>query len=238
MAKEAWFLGSHDLVNLLYIPYTLMVLAYVIIGAMFAVSFSWFKLSLLLLAYFFGLGFGCHALDELKGRGLRTKFSDEALRLLAAFGLTVGIALGAYASVVFDPKLLLFVAAGTFFALAYNLEWFQGFFHRVFWFAVSWGGLPFLTSYYLNSGTITIPALLMFLLLSLTAAIQGVLSRWCKQWRRNDPIVSISFLSSLGEPYSRPETTENLLHLPQLGLKLDTYLVYALAGLLAVAKLL
>ena len=44
--------------------------------------------------------------------------------------------------------LLVFVAAGTFIAVAYNLELFGGRFHGDPWFSLAWGAFPVLATYF------------------------------------------------------------------------------------------
>jgi ABC-type branched-subunit amino acid transport system permease subunit len=50
-----------------------------------------------------------------------------------------------------SPTLVVFVAAGTFLVIAYNLELFGGRFHSDLWFAFAWGAFPALTGYWVNS---------------------------------------------------------------------------------------
>jgi hypothetical protein len=47
-----------------------------------------------------------------------------------------------------------------FFLLAYNLEWFRGRFHTDAWFAFSWGFLPVLAGYVLQTNSIS-PAIVL-----------------------------------------------------------------------------
>ena len=46
----------------------------------------------------------------------------------------------------------MFVAAGAFIAVAYNLELFGGRFHGTLWFALGWGALPVLATYFAAAG--------------------------------------------------------------------------------------
>jgi hypothetical protein len=52
-----------------------------------------------------------------------------------------------------------FVAAGAFIVLAYNLELFGGRFHSDYWFALAWGAFPAITSYWANALTLRLPGL-------------------------------------------------------------------------------
>ncbi len=53
-----------------------------------------------LAAFFLAVGFAAHALDELKGRPLKTALSDRFLIALAAASLAAAIAIGAITSAV------------------------------------------------------------------------------------------------------------------------------------------
>ena len=52
-------------VGLLFLPYTGMVLAYTVIGAMMAPHIHWDRVAAIVVIYFLALGVGAHALDAL-----------------------------------------------------------------------------------------------------------------------------------------------------------------------------
>jgi hypothetical protein len=56
-----------------------------------------------------------------------------------------------------SASLAVFVVAGAFIVVAYNLELFGGRFHSDSWFALAWGAFPALTSYWANALTLRIP---------------------------------------------------------------------------------
>jgi ABC-type branched-subunit amino acid transport system permease subunit len=103
------------------------------------------------------VGICAHALDELHDRPLRTRLSDRALIALAVISLIGAVAIGAYGVVTVSPSLAVFVAAGAFIVVAYNLELFGGRFHSDTWFALAWGAFPALTSYWANALTLRMP---------------------------------------------------------------------------------
>jgi len=142
-------LGSwRDYVTLLHPPYTLWHLSYVVLGAALAPAVHYDRLAAALLAFFLALGIAAHALDELNGRPLSTRIPSAALGSLAAASLAGAVGLGVLGSIVVSPWLLVFVALGAFFVLAYNQELFRGRFHSDFWFALAWGAFPLLTAYW------------------------------------------------------------------------------------------
>jgi hypothetical protein len=115
------------------------------------------RLAAALGAFFLGVGVCAHALDELNGRPLRTQLSDRALVALAVVSLLGAVAIGVIGVVTVSPSLAIFVAAGAFIVVAYNLELFGGRFHSDTWFAVAWGAFPALTSYWANALTLRLP---------------------------------------------------------------------------------
>jgi hypothetical protein len=143
--------GWRDLITILHPPYTAWHLSYVAFGAAAAPVLHPVRLWAALAAFFLGVGVGAHALDELRGHPLRTRLSDRDLVALAGIGLAGAVGIGVAGVFVVSVTLVPFVVAGAFLVLAYNLELFGGRFHSDFWFAVAWGSLPALTSYWANA---------------------------------------------------------------------------------------
>src|ERR1700681_4465447 len=148
-----------DVWALLHPPYTAWHLSYVLIGASLAPTLSVMRLIATLLAFFLAVGIAAHALDELRGRPLRTEVPAGVLWGAAAIGLAGAVALGIAGVFVVGPWLLPFIAMGVFFVFAYNLELLRGRVHGDFWFALSWGAFPVLTAYFAQTGRISIAAL-------------------------------------------------------------------------------
>jgi hypothetical protein len=70
---------------------------------------------------------------------------------LAAASLAGACAIGAVVAAERTLWLLVFVAAGAFIAIAYNLELFGGAFHGDLWFAAAWGAFPVLAAYFASA---------------------------------------------------------------------------------------
>jgi hypothetical protein len=147
-----------DVWALLHPPYTAWHLSYVLIGASLAPAVSVVRLVATLLAFFLAVGIAAHALDELRGRPLRTEIPAGVLWTAAVIGLTGAVALGIAGVFVVGPWLLPFIAAGVFFVFAYNLELLRGRVHGDFWFALSWGAFPVLTAYFAQTGRVSLAA--------------------------------------------------------------------------------
>ena len=140
--------GWRDYVTLLHPPYTLWHLSYVAIGAALAPRLKWGLLGWTTLAFLLALGIGAHALDELKGRPLRTRIPARVLVALAAVSIGAACAIGLVVAARSTWWLAAFVAAGGFIVVAYNLELWGGRFHSDLWFAAAWGAFPLVTAYF------------------------------------------------------------------------------------------
>jgi hypothetical protein len=229
--EGAWYAqrGSkiRELYTMLHLPYTSMVLSYVLIGAVLSPIFFLSRVTLTVLAYFLGLGISAHALNELNARHWGTTLSKKDLQIVFTLPLIAALSIGVYGlSVLYTVSsgnlvpptvLLTFILLETFFLFAYNLNFQKGRFHNDIAFAVSWGLFPFLTSYYVNSLTLSISSVLVGLSVAATAMIEINLSRWCKNFRRKSNVAEIRFedgtflkLSTLGL-ISNPEKALKLI---------------------------
>lgn len=200
MATEAggdrrgeWFVPSFGplkfriLVGLLFLPYTGMVLAFTVIGAMMAEIIHWDRVGAVVLIYFLALGIGAHALDALGSKGVKpwgTVFSKGQLWALAIIAIVLAYAIGIYYMLRHAPLLWLIAIPEGFFLLAYNLEWFKGRFHTDAWFAFSWGSLPVMAGYILQTNRLDLPVLLMAASMGLLSLVEIKASRPYKLLRR------------------------------------------------------
>jgi hypothetical protein len=176
--------GWRDYVTLLHLPYTAWHLSYVAIGAALAPEFAGRRLLAALASFFLALGIGAHALDELNGRPLRTRIPTGVLIALAAVSIAGAVVIGIAAALAWTPWLLLFVAAGGFLVVAYNLELFGGAFHSDLWFGLAWGAFPVLTAYFVTAERLTVTALFGALFGLVTSLAQRTLSTEVRGIRR------------------------------------------------------
>jgi hypothetical protein len=144
--------GWRDYVTLLHPPYTLWHLSYVALGAGLAPRMQWGVLGWTALAFLLALGVGAHALDELRGRPLRTRIPAAVLVVLAGLSVLGACAIGVAVAAERTWWLLAFVAAGAFLVVAYNLELAGGAFHTDLWFGLAWGAFPLVTAYFASTG--------------------------------------------------------------------------------------
>jgi hypothetical protein len=178
--------GWRDYVTLLHPPYTAWHLSYVAIGAALAPQWRPDILGLALLAFFLGMGIAAHALDELHGRPLQTRIGSRMLAALAGVSLAAAVAIGVGTAFATSPWLLVFVGAGAFIAVAYNLELFGGRFHGDLWFALAWGALPLLATYFAAADTIRLEALAASSFAALASFAQRTLSTPVRFMRRRE----------------------------------------------------
>jgi hypothetical protein len=173
-----------DVWTLLHPPYTLWHLSYVVLGAALAPVLHLDRLIGTLLAFFFALGIGVHALDELNGRPLRTRISARLLRILGVIGIGAAVGLGLLAAAVVDMSIAVWVIVGVALALAYPLELARGRLHGDLWFALGWGAFPVLASFWANALTVDAVAIAAAAYALALSYAQRRLSTWVRTVRR------------------------------------------------------
>ncbi len=174
-------------VGLLFLPYTGMVLAYTVIGSMMASRIHWDRVAAIVLIYSLGLGIGAHALDALGSKTTKpwgTVFSMRQLWVLAIASLVGAYAIGIYYMVLYAPLLWIVAILEGFFVFAYNLEWFHGRFHTDGWFAFSWGSLPVLAGYILQTNSVSVAVLVVAASMGLLSLVEIKASRPYKELKR------------------------------------------------------
>lgn len=187
-ARPAWYAletgGWRDYVTLLHPPYTAWHLSYVVVGGCLAPAVAWGRLGAAVAAFALAVGIGAHALDELRGRPLRTGIPDSILVGLSAVSIAGACAIGVVGALVFEPWLLALVPVGVFLVLAYNLEVAGGRFHSDLWFGLAWGGFPVLCGYAAVAGDLSVAAMLAAAFAVVLSLAQRALSNHVRFVRR------------------------------------------------------
>jgi xanthine/uracil permease len=168
------------MVGLLFIPYTAMVLAFSVIGSMLARLIHWDRVLCIVVIYLLGLGISAHALDAAGSKGQKPwgrVFTKPQLWFLAILSLVAAYLIAVYFMVLYVPWLSLVAVLEGFFVFAYNLEWFHGKFHTDGWFAFSWGFLPVLAGYIMQTNGISPEALILALSMALLSVVEIKASR-------------------------------------------------------------
>ena len=225
--------GWRDYWSLLHPPYTLWHLSFVAIGACVVPVIRPYYLGLALLAFFLAVGIAAHALDELRGRPLRTRIPDAILIAAAALALLGAAAVGIYGSSLISWWGLVFIGVGGFLVPAYNLEWFGGTFHSDLWFALMWGGFPALAGAFAQLGRINVATLFVCAGCALISAAQRRLSTPVRRVRRR--VTSVSGELVEGDD-TEPITATTLTEAPEGALRLLWIAMVALAVGLVIAR--
>jgi len=183
--RPAWYAlgggGWRDYVTLLHPPYTLWHLSYVAVGAALAPHFHLDRMLWALLSFFLAMGVAAHALDELKGRPLRTRIPSAVLVAAAAISLLGACAVGIGAARAWGWWLLVFVVVGAAAVPLYNLELAL---HNDLGFALTWGGFPALTGYFVEAQTLRVEAVAAAAYAFALSLAQRTLSTPVRQARR------------------------------------------------------
>lgn len=174
-------------IGMLFLPYTGMVLSFSIIGSILADHIYWDRVAAVVTIYFFGLGIGAHALDAIGSKGMKpwgAVFSNRQLWLIAAGALIAAYSIIIYYMVCFVHSLWVVAVLEGFFVFAYNLEWFAGRFHTDGWFAFSWGTLPVVMGFMIQTNRVSLEMLLLAFSMGILSLAEIKTSRPYKQLKR------------------------------------------------------
>lgn len=175
-------------IGLLFLPYTGMCISFVILGSLLSPNIDLKRLFAICLIYFMSLGVAAHIADSMGSKRIKPwgdLFTKKQNWILMISCLSLSYVLGFYYIIYFTPLLLIIAVLEGFFLFAYNFEIFNGFFHTDFWFSISWGILPFLGGFIIQTNSITLLSFsLSFIALALSY-IEIKISRPYKNFRRN-----------------------------------------------------
>jgi heme O synthase-like polyprenyltransferase len=238
-SRPAWYAlergGWRDYVTLLHPPYTAWHLSYVVIGGCLAPAVAWDRLGAAVAAFALALGVGAHALDELKGRPLRTRIPDRVLMALAAVSIAGACAIGVAGAVTFEAWLALLIPIGLFLVLAYNLELAGGRFHSDVWFGLAWGGFPVLNGYAAVAGDVRAVTVLAAGFAVLLSLAQRVLSNHVRYVRRR--VVAVRGELELADASRQPLDARRLTAPAETGLRLLSLATVVLAATLVAFRI-
>lgn len=176
-------------VGLLFLPYTGMVLSFTVIGSMLADTIYWDRVAAALVVYFLGLGIAAHALDALGSKKIKPwgeHFSRTQLWAMAVASLVAAYTIAIYYIITRDLTLLWMIAMlEGFFVFAYNLEWFNGKFHTDGWFSFSWGMLPVMAGYIMQTNRVSLASVIVAVAMGLLSYVEISASRPYKELKRS-----------------------------------------------------
>ena len=175
--------------GMLFLPYTGMCISFVVWGSLIADTIFLDRIAILALIYFVALGIGAHVADNIGSKKIKPwgdLFSKRQswIIILACLGFSYG--LGLYYALLYAPLLAFIGIIEGFFLFAYNFELFKGKFHKNYWFALSWGMLPFLAGFVLQTNTITSISLFLSLIPFMLSYMEIRISRLYKNNKRNN----------------------------------------------------
>ena len=179
--------GFRIFVGMLFLPYTGMCISFAVLGSMLATPIIWERVFAISAIYALGLGLAAHAADSLGSR--KTKpwgnyFSYKQLWFIVLASLSSAYSIGIYYMVLFTPMLWIIAILEGFFVFAYNFEIFGGFFHTNFWFSVSWGSLPVIAGFVIQTNHIEILPITLSAITGLLSYVHIRVSRRYKQYKR------------------------------------------------------
>jgi hypothetical protein len=238
-ARPSWYAletGSwRDYVTLLHLPYTSWHLSYVVIGGCLAPLVAWGRLGAAVAAFGLAVGVGAHALDELRGRPLRTSIPGPILVGLASLSIGAACAIGIVGAIEFQAWLALLVPVGLFLVIAYNLELAGGRFHSDLWFGLAWGGFPVICGYAAVAGELGAAAFLGAAFAVLLSLAQRTLSNHVRFVRRR--VAAVDAELELRDGARKRLDAEALILAEERGLRLLAAASVVLAASLVAMRL-
>ena len=168
-------------VGMLFLPYTGMCISFSVIGSLLSTStLAWDRVIAIIIIYFAALGISAHAADSMgsKNKPWGDRFSNKELLLMVVCGLVVAYGIGTYYIIFYVPLLLPVAILEGFFLIAYNYEIWNGFFHNNVWFAISWGSMPLLAGYIMQTNSLLNISILKNLIIAVHLNIMHRLSNY------------------------------------------------------------
>ena len=176
-------------IGLLFLPYTGMCVSFTILGSMLAPTILWDRAGIIALIYFLALGIAAHVLDSIGSKKVKpwgNYFSKKQLWILSLSTLIPAYAIGIYYMVIYVPLLWVIAISEGFFVFAYNMEWFNRKFHTDGWFAFSWGSLPLLAGYIIQTNDVSLIAGMVATATGFVSYVEIKTSRPYKELKRGN----------------------------------------------------
>ena len=193
------------------------------------------KMIATLVAFFAAVGLAAHALDELKGRPLRTSIPSSMLVAVSVIGLVVAVGLGVEGVIKVGWVLLPFIIVGPLLVVAYNAEMFGGLIHTDIGFAAAWGAFPVLTAYVAQAQGLAVAPVLAAAGAFAFSVAQRALSTPARMIRRR--VTKVEGTLVLSDGTSEPMDEQRIIRPLENALRAMSWSVALLAAALAVARL-
>jgi hypothetical protein len=174
-------------IGLLFLPYTGMCISFTIIGSMLSSSIVWERTGAIAVIYALALGVSAHTADSIgskKAKPWGNYFNKMQLWLLITSSLVAAYSIGIYYMIIYVPLLWIVAILEGFFVFAYNFELFKGYFHNDFWFAVSWGVLPVMAGFIMQTNSVGVIPLAVSVIAGIISYIEIKISRPYKELKK------------------------------------------------------
>jgi hypothetical protein len=174
-------------IGLLFLPYTGMCISFTIIGSMLSSSIVWERTGAIAVIYALALGVSAHTADSIgskKAKPWGNYFNKMQLWLLITSSLVAAYSIGIYYMIIYVPLLWIVAILEGFFVFAYNFELFKGYFHNDFWFAVSWGVLPVMAGFIMQTNSIGVIPLAVSVIAGIISYVEIKISRPYKELKK------------------------------------------------------
>jgi hypothetical protein len=174
-------------IGLLFLPYTGMCISFTIIGSMLSYSIVWERTGAIAVIYALALGVSAHTADSIgskKAKPWGNYFNKMQLWLLITSSLVAAYSIGIYYMIIYVPLLWIVAILEGFFVFAYNFELFKGYFHNDFWFAVSWGVLPVMAGFIMQTNSIGVIPLAVSVIAGIISYVEIKISRPYKELKK------------------------------------------------------
>ena len=121
---------------------------------------NWYHFILEFIAVSGGVLLCAYRLDEWKGAHVSASIPKSHHKITALIGFVIMFGIGGFMIATIDWTLILWAFLGFVGVVLYNFEIGGKFTHNEFIFGVTWAFVPVCASYYIQTGTLTVPVIL------------------------------------------------------------------------------
>lgn len=175
-------------IGMMFLPYTGMCVSFAIIGTILVPDLHWDRVGAIALIYVLALGIGAHAADTIGSKKVKpwgSYFTRRQILVLMVSSIVAAYAIGMYYIVLYVPFLAIIAILEGFFLFAYNFEVWGGRFHQDIWFSISWGALPVMAGYLIQTDSMTMLPFAVAGLAGLVSFAEIKMSRPYKQLKKS-----------------------------------------------------
>ncbi len=171
----------------LRVPFSLIFIGWITLAQAITPSFSLEIYLFTLLASFLGLVVGAHYIDIGSSREKFSPYLRIPRHILAVgiIAVALGVVVGAYMAFRWNLGFLVFVLVEGFAALAYPRES-PKVMHSYVGFGLTWGTIPFLGAYFIQTSTISLLAIGLSVFIGLSVVMMhhlAIMSRESPAWK-------------------------------------------------------